>query len=412
MRVLIAGGGVGGLSLALSLHERGITCTIFEAAREMRELGVGINALPHAVAELAALGLLPALDAVAIRTRTLIYANRFGQEICREPRGLWAGHAIPQFSIHRGRLHGVLLRAARERLGDTAILTGHRLVSATQDEDGVTARFATGEGQVEVRGDVLVGADGIHSALRAALHPDDGGIRWTGIQLWRGAVDWPSWRDGETMMVAGDMNEKLVLYPIAPGTSDARRLTNWAIAVRIGDGTAPPPSREDWSQRGRLEDVLPFARRFTLPDFNVEALVSTTPENFIYPMADRDPLPWWTQGNLTLLGDAAHPMYPTGSNGAAQAILDARCLARCLAEQPAGQALAAYEAERRARTTEIVLSNRKGGPERVLDVVSARAPNGFERLEDVIDPKELAAIRGQYAAIAGFSLATEAGRPA
>jgi 2-polyprenyl-6-methoxyphenol hydroxylase-like FAD-dependent oxidoreductase len=402
MRVLIAGAGVGGLALALSLHERGIPCTVFESAAEVRELGVGINSLPHAVAELAALGLLPALDAVAIRTRTLAYANRFGQEICAEPRGMFAGHAVPQFSIHRGRLQGVLLAAARQRLGEAAIRTGHRLLEFAQDGAGVTARFAIPGGEVAEAGDVLVGADGIHSVVRAALHPDDGGIRWTGIQLWRGAVEWPAWRGGDHMLVAGDMNEKLVLYPIAPGASAATRLTNWAVAVRLAPD-APPPPREDWSRRAAHADVLPHLARFSLADFDLPGLVAATEEIFEYPMADRDPLPWWTRGRVTLLGDAAHPMYPTGSNGSAQAILDARCLARMLDGRDTEEALQAYEAERRAMTTEIVLSNRRGGPERVLDVVSERAPAGFDRIEDVISAEELRAIGLGYATMAGFA---------
>jgi 2-polyprenyl-6-methoxyphenol hydroxylase-like FAD-dependent oxidoreductase len=409
MRVLIAGAGVGGLTLALSLHERGIACTVFEAAREVRALGVGINALPHAVAELAALGLLQGLDAVAIRTRTLTYANRFGQEILSELRGLHAGHPVPQFSIHRGHLQAVLLQAVRERLGADAVLTDHRLERVSQDAEGVTARFATASGPVEARGDILVGADGIHSALRAALHPDDGGIRWTGIILWRGATEWPVWRGGDSMMVAGDMNEKLVLYPIAPGKTPGTRLTNWALGIRQAEG-APPPPREDWSRRGSHEDALRGLARFQVPDFDAAALVAATEEIFVYPMADRDPLPWWTRGRLTLLGDAAHPMYPTGSNGAAQAILDARCLARCLAACPAPEALAQYDAERRARTTEIVLSNRRGGPERVLDIVSTRAPEGFARVEEVISAAELAEIGLRYAAAAGFALDGQAGR--
>ncbi|MFC7540214.1 FAD-dependent monooxygenase [Siccirubricoccus deserti] len=252
MRVLIAGAGIGGLALALSLHERGIGCTVFEAAREVRALGVGINALPHAVAELAALGLLPALDAVAIRTRTLTYANRFGQEILSELRGMHAGHPVPQFSIHRGHLQAVLLRAVRERLGEGAVLTDHRLERASQDAEGVTARFATAAGPVEARGDILVGADGIHSALRAALHPEDGGIRWTGIILWRGATEWPVWRSGDSMMVAGDMNEKLVLYPIAPGTTPETRLTNGrsASARPKGATTAARGLVASWPARG------------------------------------------------------------------------------------------------------------------------------------------------------------------
>ncbi len=400
MTVLIAGGGVGGLTLALSLHERGIPCRVFEAAAEVRPLGVGINTLPHAIRELAALGLLPALDAVGIRTRELRYLNRFGQQVWVEPRGTWAGHDVPQFSIHRGRLHDVLWQAARDRLGD-AVVPGARLAGFAQDASGVTAIFADG---TTARGDVLVGADGIHSVLRAALHPEDGGIRWNGIQMWRGALDWPEFEGGDTMIVAGDMAEKLVLYPIAPGASPGTRLTNWVVCAQIGDATCPPPRRQDWSRRGRLAEVLPHIARFRIPFLDVEALVRATPEFWEYPMCDRDPLPFWTRGRVTLLGDAAHPMYPVGSNGASQAVLDARCLAGLLAGGDAEAALAAYEAERLPATTAIVHSNRRGGPERVVDVVSERAPDGFARIEDVIARDELAAIAGGYAAMAGFAV--------
>lgn len=400
MQVLIAGGGVGGLTLALALHQRGIACTVFEAAEQIRPLGVGINTLPHAIRELAGLGLLPALDAVAVRTRELRYLNRFGQEIWVEPRGTWVGHDVPQFSIHRGHLHEVLWTAALGRLGADALMTGARFAGFEQDADGVTARFADGR---TARGDVLIGADGIHSVLRASLHPEDGGIRWNGIQMWRGAVDWPEYEGGDTMIVAGDMKEKLVLYPIAKGSRPGTRFTNWVVCAQIGDPTRPPPRREDWSRPGRLEEVLPHVARFRIPFLDVESLVRATPEFWEYPMCDRDPLPWWTQGRVTLLGDAAHPMYPVGSNGASQAIIDARCLADLLAERPAVEALAAYEAERLPKTADIVRTNRKGGPERVVDVVSERAPDGFERLEDVIAREDLAAIAGGYARMAGFA---------
>ena len=400
MQVLIAGGGVGGLTLALALHQRGIGCTVFEAAEAIRPLGVGINTLPHAIRVLAELGLLPALDAVAVRTRELRYLNRFGQEIWVEPRGTWAGHDVPQFSIHRGHLHQVLWGAAVERLGPEALVSGGRLAGFEEDADGVTARFVDGR---SARGDVLIGADGIHSVLRAVLHPEDGGIRWNGIQMWRGAVDWPEIEGGDTMIVAGDMTEKLVLYPIAAGSRPGMRLTNWVVCAQIGDPTRPPPRREDWSRLGRLEEVLPHAARFRIPFLDVESLLRATRDFWEYPMCDRDPLPWWTRGRVTLLGDAAHPMYPVGSNGASQAVLDARCLADLLAGGDAVAALAAYEAERLPKTAEIVRSNRRGGPERVVDVVSERAPEGFARLEDVITREELSAIAGGYARMAGFA---------
>lgn len=398
--ILVAGGGVGGLTLALSLQERGIPCEVFEAAREVKQLGVGINTLPHAIRELAALGLLPALDAVAIRTRELRYLDRFGNRIWTEPRGMHAGHEVPQFSIHRGRLHGVLWQAAMQRLGPQRLHTGKRLAGYTQDARGVTVRFEDGSAR---RGKALVGADGIHSVLRGLLHPKDGGIRWNGIQMWRGAVDWPAYEGGDVMIVAGDMKEKLVLYPIAPGATPGTRLTNWVVCAQIGDASKPPPRREDWSRPGRLEEVLPHVQRFRVPWLDVEALVRATPEFWEYPMCDRDPLPWWTQGRVTLLGDAAHPMYPVGSNGASQAVLDARLLARLFAEMNVPRALKAYEAERLPATRDIVLSNRRGGPERVVDVVSERAPEGFRRIEDVIAQDELAAIAKGYAQMAGFA---------
>jgi len=405
--VLIAGGGVGGLVLALMLHARGIACRVFEVAAEVKPLGVGINVLPHSIRELEALGLLPQLDAIAVRTRRLTYMNHLGQRIWTEPRGIHAGHAVPQFSAHRGRLHRLLWDAAVERLGDGAVQAGQRLMGFSQDADGVVARFAWPDGAIrEIESEALIGADGIHSWLRAQLHPPDPGVRWNGIQMWRGAVDWPAYDGGDAMVVAGDSVAKLVLYPIAPGTGPDRRLTNWVIYARVADAGTPPPGREHWSRPGHPEDFRHLAGRLALPFINVEAMIAATPEIFEYPMCDRDPLPWWTSGRATLLGDAAHPMYPVGSNGASQAILDARCLANHLAGQPAVAALRAYEADRLPATTQVVHSNRAGGPERVLDLIASRAPAGFAHLHSVATPEELADIVQGYARLAGFAPAS------
>jgi 2-polyprenyl-6-methoxyphenol hydroxylase-like FAD-dependent oxidoreductase len=400
-RVLIAGGGIGGLTLALSLHQLGVPCTVFEAATDVRELGVGINILPHSARALMSLGVFGELDELGIRTRELRYANHLGQQIWASKCGLWGGHEMPQLSIHRGRLHGVLWRAAQARLPVDALRSGHRLRGFAQDTDGITAHLTLPDGtEAEERGDVLIGADGIHSVLRALLHPEDS-IRWQGSLLWRGALDWPVFEGGNVMVIAADPMAKLTVYPIAEGSSAGTRLTNWVMNGKVANGASPPPRREDWSRPGKLEEVLPFARRLRLPLLDVEALIRATPQFFEYPECDRDPLPWWTQGRVTLLGDAAHPMYPTGSNGSAQAILDARCLAKHLSELASEAALPAYEAERRPKTSAVVRSNRVGGPERVLDLVAERAPEGFTCLDDVISPIELADIVGGYARLVG-----------
>jgi 2-polyprenyl-6-methoxyphenol hydroxylase-like FAD-dependent oxidoreductase len=277
-----------------------------------------------------------------------------------------------------------------------------------QDEGGVTAHFTDsrfGQAGETVRGEVLIAADGIHSVVRRHFHPDQGAPSWQGVLLWRGATEWPQFLSGRSMYIGGGMGAKLALYPIAPGSSPETRLTNWAIAIRVADGALTPPPVDSWSRVGRMEEVLPYARRFNVPGIDVASLVAATPVCYEYPMCDRDPLPRWSHGRVTLLGDAAHPMYPVGSNGAAQAILDARSLADNLkrAEHPM-QALAAYEDDRLSKTAEIVRLNRTGGPERVIDEVEKRAPAGFDYIDRVISPGERDAIVKGYAGKAGFTV--------
>lgn len=408
MKALIIGGGIGGFAAALSLHAVGIECEVFEQSRAIRELGVGINTLPHAIKELAELGLLADLDRSAIRTHELLYTNRFGQTIWREPRGLDAGYAYPQFSIHRGKLQRILFEAARARMGAEKIHTGHQLQFFAQDENGVTATLSRRNGteeEVTVKGDLLVGADGIHSTVRQIFYPNEGPPTWNGVMLWRGAVEYPPFLTGRSMIISGGMAAKLVLYPISNETSQPdTNLLNWAVATKTGNRADPPPRREDWNREGRLEELLPHVENvFQLAEIDPLDVIHATKQFYEYPMCDREPLPRWSFDRVTLLGDAAHPMYPVGSNGASQAILDARCLASLLAEHnDVSVALKAYDDERRPATSQIVLDNRTGGPERVIDLVEERAPDGFEKLSDIVREEELTAIVKGYSMMAGF----------
>ncbi len=406
MSVLIAGAGIGGLAAALMLHKRGVPVQVVEQASEVREVGVGINTLPHSIAELAELGLLDRLDQVGLRLRELRYLTRVGQEVWSELRGLHAGHSHPQFSIHRGRLQKLLFDALIERLGPDAVRTGLRLSGFIQDEGGVTAHFTdtvSGMSSATLRSEVLVCADGIHSVGRRRFYPEEGPPSWEGVVMWRGAAEWPVWLDGETMAIAGGLGAKLVLYPIAP-VCDGKQLMNWVVNVRVADGSVTPPPPKSWSKQAALSDVLPYAKRFSVDGIDIEKLVRSSGAIYEYPMADRDPLPRWTHGRVTLLGDAAHPMYPVGSNGAAQAILDARCLADALAasEHPR-EALYRYEQERLPKTAEVVRTNRIGGPERVIDEVERLSPLPFDNIDEVLSYEDRKAIVRGYAKMAGFA---------
>jgi len=405
--ILIAGGGIGGLTAALALQARGHRVRVCEATPQLKPLGVGINLLPHAVAVLDGLGLLPALQAMAVPTSALVFANRHGQAIYRDARGLGGGYSHPQLSIHRGELQLLLWREAAERLGEARLLSGQRVLAARTEGARVVAQLQASDGShSELSADLLIGADGIHSALRRQFYPDEGAPRWNGMMMWRGTSRARPFLDGRTMVQAGHRRAKFVVYPIAPVADDGLQLINWICDRRLREdgfgGGLSAPSREDWSKPGSLDDLLPTFGSWHFDWLDVPALIRSATQLLEWPMVDRDPLPRWRHGRITLLGDAAHPMYPIGSNGATQAILDADCLAQALQQGATPEAaLDAYEAQRLPMCARIVEMNRQEGLDAILDLVEERAPAGFKRLEDVIDPAEIDALVRRYKAAAG-----------
>lgn len=397
MRIAIAGAGIGGLTAALCLHEAGHDVRIFEAVETLRPLGVGINILPHASGVLHGLGLGDALDEMAIRTRAIEYRTRFGHLIQSDPRSVEAGFAYPQYSVHRGELQFLLLDMLRARLGRDTLATGKAVASFGQDASGVHIDFADGTSHDS---DLLVGADGFHSQVRRQLHPDEGPAHYEGTMMWRGASLQAPFADGRTMFIAGNHDVKFVCYPIsARAAREGKALVNWVAEVRRDLPRAADEA--DWTREGGRDFIAHFLD-FRMPDIDIAALLQDTQAITQYPMIDRDPLPWWTRGRVTLLGDAAHPMYPIGANGASQAIIDARALADALAAQPGPEGLLAYEGARLPATTEVVLNNRKSGPERVLDIAAARVRGPEDRIEDLLSAAELEEVAANYRQVAGF----------
>jgi 2-polyprenyl-6-methoxyphenol hydroxylase-like FAD-dependent oxidoreductase len=405
MKVLIVGGGIGGLATALELERRGIEAHVFESVETVQPLGVGINLLPHAAKHLIQLGLYDALAASAIQTEDLGFYNKFGQLIWHEPRGRAAGYKVPQFSIHRGELQMILYRAVAARLPGR-LHPGHHLKDFRQTADGrVVASFVdrrTGAPVAEVAGDVLIGADGIHSAVRKALYPGEGGPLWSGIMFWRGAIEAAPFLSGRSMVMVGYPAQKFIAYPMSePHRRQGSALINWAVDLQVAhSGTFQP---QDWNRRGRREDFLPLFDNWRFDWLDIPDLIRRTESVYEFPCVDREPLERWTFGRVTLLGDAAHPLRPMGSNAGAQAIRDAFAIAEALAgHKDIDAALAAYEDDRRPATSRLILSNRQQGPERVMALVEERAPQGFADLHAVITPEELQQVADDYKQLAGF----------
>ena len=411
--ILIAGGGIGGLTAALSLHRAGFPVRVFESVDRIQALGVGINLLPHAVRELDALGLATDLAANGLTPTTLAYFTKRGEPIWDEPRGLAAGYSWPQISIHRGELHTILHAAAVAEIGADRIHTRCHLAQFSETVRGVTATFIdrrTGVDSATAQGSMMIACDGIHSVARRHFYPNEGMPKWNGALLWRGLAEGAPVFDGRTMVWAGHPLQKFVMYPLVD-LPDGRQQLNFIAELRTDDTELL--EREDWNRPGDLDDFLPQFEGWTFPWLDVPSLIASAPATLLFPMVDRDPVDRWSFGRTTLLGDAAHPMYPIGSNGASQAILDARTLTGCLLSYPddVEQALLRYDEVRRPATSAIVLANRGLGPELPMKLVEERAPDGFEQLADVITPDEILEVTDGYRKMAGFSLQQLQERP-
>lgn len=409
MRVAIIGGGIGGLALALGLQQRGVTCDVYEAAPEVREIGVGITLLPHAMRELAALGLQEQLEPLGIENAESVFFNRWGQFIYREPRGRHAGYGVPELGMHRGKLHGVMYRAALQRLGAAHVHLDHRCVGLQQQDSHVTLAFQDSQGRLRpaLDADVVIACDGVNSAVRRQFYPDEKPA-FAGINTWRGVTVHRPILTGKSYLRIGSIDTgKMVIYPIVDNVDGrGNQLINWVAEIRQADA-----GMNDWNQPGKLQDFLPVYQDWKFDWLDVPALIANASEILEYPMVDKDPVARWTFGRVTFLGDAAHPMYPRGSNGSAQALLDAALLSGLLAE--AADPLAAlqeYEARRLPATAKVVETNRTVPPDFIImkaDELSGGLPFPGT-IDDLVSQEELRRISDDYKKVAGFALEKKA----
>lgn len=409
MTVLIAGAGLAGLTAALTCHQIGVDAVVLESVRELKPLGVGINLLPNAVRELFELGLQPDLEAIGIEAREWALVGRNGNDVWAEPRGTLAGYRWPQYSVHRGELQMALYRTVQERLGPDAVRTGHRVVGYENGADGVTARVEVREADgsvrpVDVAGSVLVAADGLHSAVRAQMYPDEGAPLWGGGVLWRGATMGPPVRSGASFLLVGSMEQRFVHYPITtPDPETGLQLQNWIAELTYDPADGWEGS--DWNAQVSIDKFIDEFEDWDFDWLNVPELIRQTETVWEFPMVDRDPVDRWVDGRTMLIGDAAHVMYPVGSNGASQAIVDARILGAEFQQRGVGpDALLAVEDRLLEDISALVLRNRGAGPVGILGVVDDLCGGVFENIEDVIPRDEIDTFMARYKSAAGFAI--------
>jgi len=403
--VLIAGGGIAGMTMALTCHQIGVPAIVLESVRSLAPLGVGINLQPNAIRELMDLGLGDELDTIGIEATEWALVGRNGNDVWSEPRGRLAGYRWPQYAVHRGELQMLLYKTVVERLGADAVQTGHRVTGYRNSADGVVVQVDTRDGKsTEILGSVLIAADGLHSAVRAQMHPDQPEPHWGGAVLWRGASYGPPIRSGSSFTLVGSLEQRFVHYPIsAPDSETGLQLQNWIAELAFDPALGWRKS--DWNRQADIDTFLPSFTDWKFDWLDIPALVRSAPAVWEFPMVDRDPVDQWVEGRVCLMGDAAHVMYPVGSNGASQAIVDARIMGSLFQDHGVGHdALSAFEAKLIEPMSSLVLRNRGNGPVGILGVVDERSGGVFDDIEEVIARAEIESFMANYKAAAGFAV--------
>lgn len=403
--VLIAGGGIAGLTLALTCQQIGVPAVVLESVREVAPLGVGINLQPNAIRELHDLGFTDDLDHIGIEATEWALVGRCGNDVWAEERGRAAGYRWPQYSVHRGQLQMLLYQAVIDRLGPDAIRTGHRVIGYRNTPDGVIAEVDTRDGgTTEFTGSLLIAADGLHSAVRAQMHPDQPDPQWSGQVLWRGATPGPPVRSGACFTLVGTLEQRFVHYPISSVDPDTGlQLQNWIAELSFDPSSGVADS--SWNKQVDVDEFLPAFEDWTFEWLDIDSLVRGAPTVWEFPMVDRDPVDHWVDGHTCLIGDAAHVMYPVGSNGASQAIVDARVMgAKFLDHGVTPDAITAFQDQLLEPMSQLVLRNRGHGPIGILGVVDERCGGYFDDIDDVIPRHEIEAFMSNYKAAAGFAI--------
>ena len=406
-KVIIAGGGIGGLSLALTLDQIGVPFVVFESVQKLRPLGVGINLQPNAVRELYDMGIDgEELNEIGLPAKEWALVGLNGNDIYAEPRGLLAGYNWPQYAVHRGQFQMLLYNQLCERAGADVVRLGHQVTGYEENADGtVSALIDLADGTaVRETGRLMIGADGLHSAVRAQMHPDQPPIHWGGAIMWRGTTLANPIRTGSSFIGLGTHSQRMVIYPIShPDPSTGLAAINWIAEVTVDNSHGWQSS--GWFEPVEIDEFIHHFEDWTYDWLDVPELLRSANIAYQNAMIDRDPVSTWIDGNVALLGDAAHPMYPTGSNGASQAIVDARVLGATLIEHGVTQdALAVYDKQLCGPISEVVLRNRGAGPFGLLNMVDEKCGGAFDDIDDIIPPAERNEFMAGYKAAAGFAI--------
>ena len=403
--IIIVGGGIGSLTLGLTLYQIGLSCTIYEAVNKLEPRGVGINLLPNAVRELYELGIgAELLDEIGITAREWALVGTRGQEIYSEPRGEFAGYKWPQYAVHRGNFHMLLYKKFVSKAGQEAFVTGYRAKNYQKNTNGtVTVEFETSDGVEKRTADVLIGADGIHSAIRARMYPDQPPINWGGTLMWRGTSEAIPLRTDSSFVAVGNHRQRVVMYPITrPDVGTGKSIINWIAEITYDDTSKY--ENMGWFKQSGYDDFLHYFKDWKHDWLDVPELIRSADKIYENPMIDRDPIPSWVDDNVALLGDAAHPMYPVGSNGASQAIIDARVMCRKFLDFGLNElALKEYDRTLCDPISSLVLINRGAGPAGLLNIVDERCGGDFDDIEEIVPEIERKNFMEKFKVAAGFA---------